>query len=74
MVWGGRMYVLKEDRAGQGRLTVVVCPQSGEVTPQVDTPKPKSRPWGGVPHRRNGGDRLGAPGQWQGLLPSSVWT
>ena len=39
--------------ARRGRLKVVLCPL-GEVSPQVDILGPKSRRWGGAPHRQYG--------------------
>ena len=38
------------------------CSMVGEVTPQMDILVPKSRRWGGYPHRRYGGVCCGEGG------------
>ena len=44
----------KEDLARDLEAGGCYVPRSGEKTPQLDIPRPKSRRWGEVPHRRLG--------------------
>ena len=52
----------------------LLCAPVGEKTPQVDMLGPKSRHWGGVPHRQFGMTAWTHLANGEDSCPSSVWT